>query len=266
LFNSNNTVMNQAAGIVSTDVELCDGDANANPPNCNAGVAAATAGGVRVTRTYNTPLFFTRLLNGAASTNLSVSSTAWLGGPGDGGPTLPVVVCGQTIGFDFSNPSNPGSCDPSIIGHFTPNGSDNAGYWNFEDSANANDCKDMVEGTTAVPRVTVGQNIELNNGAVTSCHQEIFDRFKDCNETTCADPDSAAAKACTVILPVVDCPSSINQDEEVKGFVALCITKVDASGNPKTLDGRLTCGVEMDGSLGSGAYLGVYADKPVLVK
>jgi hypothetical protein len=122
----------------------------------------------------------------------------------------------------------------------------------------------MVKGTQDVPRVHIGQSINLNNGAIASCHQEIEDRFKNCDAAACAD--ATKAPNCTAILPVVHCPGSINQSEPVRGFVALCITKVDSKGNPKTLDGNLRCGVEADGALGSGVYLGVYADKPVLVR
>src|SRR5918999_5288411 len=57
LFNADNTVMNQSAGIVSSDVTVCGG--SASNPQCPWAVAT-TAGGVKVTRTYNTPLFFTR--------------------------------------------------------------------------------------------------------------------------------------------------------------------------------------------------------------
>src|SRR5215470_12185876 len=51
-FNPDNVVMNTNAGIVDTDVALCDGNPNANPPNCGAGVSAKNAAGVKVTRTY----------------------------------------------------------------------------------------------------------------------------------------------------------------------------------------------------------------------
>src|SRR5262245_14782194 len=93
-FNTKNVVMNTAAGIVDSDVVLCDGNPNAIPPNCNAAVLPAKAGGVKVTRTYTTPLVFTRFVNGLPSTDLAVSSIAWLGGPGGcpSGQCLPVAV------------------------------------------------------------------------------------------------------------------------------------------------------------------------------
>jgi hypothetical protein len=125
LFNTDNTVMNQAAGIATSDVQLCDGDANS--PNCPA-TDITKAGGVKVTKTYNTPLFFTRFLNGASSTNITVSSTAWLGGPSGTSPELPVVLCEQAI---YSNPNDPNrECVSPYSVKFSPNGRDNGGYWN----------------------------------------------------------------------------------------------------------------------------------------
>src|SRR5262245_35984522 len=237
-FNSNNAVMNSSAGVASTDVELCDGNPNANPPNCNGAVLPAKAQGVKVTRTYNTPLFFTRFVNGAGSTNISVSSTAWLGGPAtlpctaamDGGSCLPIAVCDQEIGYDPNAPGGP-TCNPSIPIQFSPTGANNAAWWNSPGagSTSASQCKGMVGGTIPVPTVSIGDPLDLNNGQISSCMNDIDDRFERCNAATCALPaNNIARRLCTAILPIVACSAGqpISMTEPVLGFAAICITNV----------------------------------------
>ena len=73
--NSQNTVMNQGAGIGSGDIEYCNGDPQSSF-TCSG--TTTPANGVRVTKTYSTPLFF-GLLNGGSPANITVTATAWLG-------------------------------------------------------------------------------------------------------------------------------------------------------------------------------------------
>jgi len=282
-FNSQNAVMNAAAGITSTNVELCDGNANANPPNCGAGVGASKAGGVKVTRTYTAPLFFTRFINGATSTNLTVSSTAWLGGPtapcpSGGGATacLPVAVCDKEIHWDPSAPGGP-TCDPSIITKFSPTGVNNGAWWNKANAGQPSgaECKGMVAGTVPIPQIVVGDPLDLNNGSVNSCLQDIQDKFlkapNNCSAAKCALPPSDPQRlACTAILPIVACSagSPINMNASpVLGFVAICIDDTVSKGGSKLLSGPLNCNVAAQGTIGGGQFsFGIYANKPVLVQ
>ncbi len=279
VFNANNAVMNASAGIVSTDVQLCGG--STNPPNCNpTAVPAVTPGnaaGVRVTRTYNTPLVFTRFVNGQASTNLTVSSTAWLGGPATlpcptgGASCLPVSVCDQEIHYNPNAPGGP-TCDPTIPVHFSPTGVNNGAWWNAAGagSANAAVCKAMVAGTTPVPQVGIGDPLDLNNGQITACLQDIKTKFNGCNAAKCALlPTDPARIACTAILPIVGCsagqPLNMN-NTPVLGFTAICVTNVVATpASSSTIDGTLNCNITAAG-IGGGPQFGIYATKPVLVE
>ncbi len=280
-FNSKNAVMNASAGITGTNVQLCDGNANANPPNCGAGVSAKTAAGVKVTRTYNAPLFFTRFVNGASSTNLTVSSTAWLGGPTVPCPTggtacLPVAICDKEIHYDPNAIGGP-SCDPSIITKFSPTGANNGAWWNKAGagSSNAAVCKAMVAGTTPIPAIAIGDPLDLNNGSVNSCLQDIQAKYMNpptsCSAAKCAlAPSDPARIACTAILPIVGCQagSPINMNNSpVLGFAAICIDDTISQGGNKLLSGPLNCNITAQGSLGGGVFsFGIYANKPVLVQ
>ncbi len=273
-FNTNNAVMNASAGIASTDVQLCDGSPNANPPHCGVGVSAKNAGGVKVTRTYNAPLFFTRFVNGASSTNISVSSTAWLGGPANlpcptGAPScLPVSICDKEINYDPTASGGP-TCNPSIPIVFSPTGSNNGAYWSLG-STNASQCKGMVNGTIPIPPVSVGQIIDLNNGQITSCLKDIETKFNGCDAAKCAlAPTDPARLACTAILPIVGCSAGmpLSMNTPVLGFAALCVTNVVSTPASKAvIDGTLNCNVTVSALGGGGTPFGIYANKPVLVQ
>jgi hypothetical protein len=261
-----NTVMNASAELTIDDAEFCWGDPE-NPTCSSSPPDFRTVGGVRITKTFAAPLYFARLFNGNQRSDITVSATGWLGGVRRGRPGLPVTVCGEAFGFNFNNPSDYGSCKPGLAGRFYANGSDNAGYWNFMAEANAKDCKDMVEGKKPVPEISVGDMITLNNGEIASCHNALEVRFKGCDKDACdGKKGEGERKRCTAIVPVVDCPNSINQTEEVRGFVAVCFTNIGSKGNPKPLDVQLDCNVQLEESWGAGPNFGVYADRPVLVK
>jgi hypothetical protein len=264
LFNTNNTVMNQAAGISASDVQVCDGSPSS--PVCPAS-DLSTAGGVKVTKTYNTPLFFTRFLNGVGSTNISVSATAWLGGLAGIRPDLPVVLCGEAVGFDPSAPEG-SNCDPAATLTFNPNGTDTAGYWNYpaNDNMNASTCKDYVENPSHIPNINVNDIIDTNNGVANSCLKDIDDKYASCTPAKCAlAADHPDRKACTAVIPIIDCPNSINKDVPVKGFASLCITAVESQGKNKFIDANLSCFVTAPG-IGGGPFFGTYPEKPVLVQ
>jgi hypothetical protein len=267
LFNSDNTVMNQAAGITGSHVVVCEGSASS--PTCPA-TDFTKANGVRVTRTYNTPLFFARLLNGSASTDISVSSTAWLGAPAGLAPDLPVALCQEEINFNPSAPGGP-TCNPGVSAEFSPSNSDNAGWWNKPSvgPANASDCKKMVNGTMPIPHINVGEPIDTNNGEITSCHKEVEDRFKNCTSATCAlAPDNAQRIACTAVLPIVNCSGGIGGDLIVLGFAAMCITGVNSTpASSAFINGTLNCNITAPGSIGGGNdFFGIHAERPVLIQ
>ncbi len=263
--NSQNTVMNQDAAIANTDVEFCTGDPEASF-TCTA--ATAPAVGVRVTKTYSTPLFFGKILNGGNPTDITVSAIAWLGGPTGLGPDLPIAACTSQIGWD-----GPGStCDPTLRADLSANNVDNAGWFTVPpDSANAKDCKDMVKGDKEIPFLYGGQEINLNNGQITACQWEIYYRFQECFESVCPDCCNQSSPSynpdCVVSLPIIDCDNTINQQGDILLFASLCITNVIAEpANEAEIAATLVCDAEAPGSVGGGFVLGTYAGLPVLVE
>jgi hypothetical protein len=262
--NSNNKVMNQAAGIAASNVQVCDGSPSS--PGCPA-TNLSKAGGVKVSKTYNTPLFFTRLLNGVGNTNISVESTAWLGGPVeiDGEGDLPVTLCASGVGYDPSAPNCLAGKNP---GNMAPHRSGVAGWWNKDAPASAKACKDHVDGSVPMPHVAIGDTINVQNGQDTSCMKKIEDRFASCTTAICNGPASTAKTNCTVVLPIVSACTPFNQTRVVNGFVALCVTRVQANpASSAAIEGVVGCGVQANSEgLGGGPFFGVYADHPVLVK
>jgi hypothetical protein len=263
--NSQNTVMNQDAAIANTDVEFCTGD-----PDTSFTCTAATtpAVGVRVTKTYSTPLFFGKILNEGNPTDITVSAIAWLGGPAGLGPDLPLAICTSQIGWD-----GPGStCDPTLLADLSANNVDNAGWFTVPPtSANANDCKNMVMEEMEIPFLYGGQEINLNNGQISACQEQVYYRFEECFESVCPDCCNQSSPSynpdCVVTLPVIDCDNTINQQSDIVLFASLCITNViwDPASNA-TIDATLICDAEAPGSVGGGFVLGTYAGLPVLLE
>lgn len=273
--NSNN-VMNTSPDVQPTNIELCSGDPNGpygDPSGwtCTAGAPAPPIGGVRVTRTFAAPLFLAGLISGQRQATITVSATAWLGSPAGGQPELPVTVCRQEI-YENSS-SGPRTCKPNYSVDFNPNNRDNGAYWNFDPATPTNppnptssQCRDWVKNPEKIPYIALDQPIGLNNGSITSCLQDIERDYGKCTEAICNGPDGPEKERCTVIVPVVDCPNNINQQEPAKEFAAICVTGVKA--NPASgayIKGKLKCNVPMPGG-GGGIPSGVNATRPVLVR
>jgi hypothetical protein len=267
--NSNNTVLNQSADIAGNDIELCNGNPN-DTPNClpGAGTYPTPAAGVKVTKTYSIPLFFARRLSETNNVDITVSSTAWLGGAAGLYPTLPVVLCGQELGIDFYKSD---SCEPYST-KFTPDGVDNSGYWfGYGESTDSDVCKARVNGTQQVPYLGVGYQIELKNGQDNNCHKAIEKRFQGCDVDACngggiPNANGKTAQDCTAFVPIVNCPKTINNQETVAGFAAMCITEVNSKSSDKYIAANRVCGATGPNSFGGGPDFGVYAERPVLVK
>ena len=284
--NSNNTVMNQAAGVVGADIEFCTGNPD-GVSTCSASTFPTPADGVRVTRTYSTPLFFSRILNGGNNANITVSSIAWLGGPGGYCPDLPIALCAQNIGYT-PNASGTFTCNESLDAQLVPNQVDNAGWFApLPETANAAWCKAVLQGSMACPSTGYGQVIDLNNGEITVCQKLLEKKFADAGcftppvydslgnlispgieGTVCDNPNATAAqvKACTATLPVVNCPGSINPDLPIIGYASVCIKYVQATpASAAVTKINLECNVPATGP-GGGVFLGTYATRPALIK
>jgi Flp pilus assembly protein TadG len=277
-FNSSNNVMNGSSGIDgSTNVEFCTGKSTA-PACVPAGSVSDTkkVAGVKVTRTYQAPLFFGKLFNGGSTNNITVSSIAWLGGPGGLSPDLPVALCKAEVGYDPNASGGPTcSSDPPFNAiDFTPSKTDNAGWWNKVGVGQPSDseCKKMVNGTEPVPFLNLTDPIDLNNGQLTSCQKAIEDKFmanNECSAEKCAlAPTDPQRLKCTVILPIVDCGASTTGNVPVLAFAAMCITNVVSTpASSAGISGTLNCNVKPPTPpLGGGDSFGIFAGRPVLVK
>src|SRR5713226_2742293 len=276
----NNTVLGQTLSF-STNGQICGGDSN--NPQCPWTGAASQAAGVRVTKSYATPLFFSRILDpSTANTNISVSSIAWLGGVEGLQPNLPVVLCAGPIGYDPSAPScrtphriSMQGCDSSITNNANCNsGGNNGGWWTPQSvSASDSQCRCYVDarfGSTCSsppPFLNIGDTINLQNGVSNDCHKDIGDstRYGNCTESVCSGSDATAKANCTVEIPIVaNC--TFNGSQNVIGFAAMCITKVDSSGANGFIDGDLNCSAESSTANPGGPQFGIYPTKAVLVR
>jgi hypothetical protein len=258
--NSDNAVMNEGAGLTNTDVDFCTGTPDS--PTCPS--SDIPASGVKVTKTYAAPLFFSRILNGGkSSTNITVSSIAWLGRAECGPNCFPVGLCKDQVKY-------PASCSKSDewdgVANQSPSTTDDSAWWTPVDvSTNAKACKDMVNDPRKVPNIKVGDLVDRSNGQIGSCLEDVETRFidtSDCSAAKCA----AKHPACTVVLPVFDCIGSPTHPAPVEGFVSLCISDVQSKSKPKFVQGTMICDVTPSGSGGGGPFLGTYGERPTLVK
>jgi Flp pilus assembly protein TadG len=264
---SDNSVIKGPAGLKMADAQFCGGSASS--PTCPwPSSDFNTAGGVKVSRTFQVPVFFGRLLDGKSTADITVSSTAWLGGAQGLRPDLDVAICGNKppagVGYD---PSAPSCSNKTPTIDFSPSTTNNGAWWAFGTNINASNCRDFVNHPDTIPFVQRGDSINLNNGQITSCMNAVDDRFKDCTPTICSGPDSQQKRDCTVIIPIITCPGGpITGSLDVQGFAALCVT--DVVSNPASdasIKGNLICNVTRDAVPGA-PFFGIYPDHAALVK
>jgi hypothetical protein len=274
-----NMVMTGSSNISVADVQYCSGDPTGpldDPVNgytCTANMKPAD--GVKVTKPYSTPLFFSRILNGGNNADITVSSTAWLGGPGAFCPTIPVALCAQNIGY---NPPSSFTCNESLDATLIPNTSDSAGWWApLGQDANAEWCQGVLNGTNKSCS-SFSQTINLNNGQINVCQGLLQNKFASLGcftprkgqtagiPGTQCDPggDPELRKKCTVTLPIVKCGNSINQQQKIVGYASTCIKYIQ--DNPDAISKvNLECSATADAP-GGGPSLGTYATRPALIK
>lgn len=264
---ADNTVMNQDSGTVASSsvIEVCSGGPAPGDLQCPAAGAPPDVWGtaVRVTRTFPTPLFLSRVIMGSAgaSTNITVSSTAFLGGVGEGQPDIPVALRGCKVGW-------PQSCNaPRTIQ--SPETQDNSFFTIFDQTGN-DTCKKMAAGTEPIPVVHVGDEIKaVGSGQADSCLADLKDRY--CIERTGNKNCDGEEGPWCVTMPVTDCPSAdTGQGKDsgtVVGFATMCITNIQdgRKGTPKLIAAELGCNFVEQGPSG-GQFFGTYANRPVLVR
>ncbi len=226
---SSNNVMNQDAGIIGSQVSQ-GGNAevvtyNSTTDTITAPVNPAAANGVRVTKGFNTPLFFSRLLNGGDPTTINVSATAVIRMR----PSLPVdLIC---------NPDN-SACPPPYGSQIilnvtqTPSPKDDSSFTSYYiQNASASEFKNMVQNPNSIPCLTMGDPIEIANGQDNSVMKDIRDAF-DQNKKPIDldnDPSTPPVLAWPVILPVVSTYFNPNQTSPVIGFTWISIYEVNTN-------------------------------------
>lgn len=268
-----NDVRGDSADVASSAVEFLEYDVETDAFACESGCDPEFVNAVRVTKTdYRAPFFFSWARNAfgagdASSIDVQVSSTAYLGCPSgvDGAGIGPIAL--RECAIDYPNDCNvernlvcqSGTCETeSETG-------DNSAFTTFN-LTGANVCKQIASGNppnNLVDTVHTGDVINLvGTGQVTSCLNEVKDRFDHCTDASCASepPDPS----CVLTLPVVSCggPSS---SATIVGFATACVTEVAAHGSEKWVKGTLECGPQEPGGPG-GSCFGTFAKRPVLVR
>jgi len=83
----------------------------------------------------------------------------------------------------------------------------------------------------------------------------------------CCNQSSAGYdESCVVLLPVIECDDTINQQNNIDLFASLCITNVITKpATDAIIDSTLVCDVEAGNGVGGGLMFGTYAGLPVLV-
>ena len=201
------------------------------------------------------PLFLTPLLNlmGAsapATSNLNVTATAVL----QARPQLPFTIVTCTVGnFTGSWSQTPSTTDNSAFTSFTLG------------SANVNTMRDMVSANCgAIPPVGIGSCININNGQDTPVLQEIIKAFGPTKAPFTDPPKDPEDCFLVPVIPDVPVGANLNKCRPMESLARLCITHVNAPGQPNfsppmSISGRITdCNVPL--------YAVTQCSVPVLVR
>jgi len=218
--NDENTVMKQPAGITASNVEVVAYNSTTHLVSTPA--SFSDANGIRVTRGFDTPLFFGRLLNDGQTPTMNVSAVA-------------VTRIRPSLPFDLIGDPPPGEITYEL--RQSPSPTDDSSFTSFFiQNASSAEFKEMVNNPTLIPCLMKGDQIELNNGQVNSTLKEIKDVFEEKKKD---DVNSSSGYSWPVLLPVIS-PSDFdsnnpNQTVPIDNFAVINITDVDTQGNPKTI-------------------------------
>ena len=190
------------------------------------------------------PLFLTPLLNlmgysAPGTANLNVTATAVL----QARPQLPFTIVGCTVGTFTASWSQ------------TPSTTDNSAFTSFTlPSANVNTMRDMVSASCGtIPPVGIGSCINLNNGQDTPVLQEIIKAFGPRNAPFTDPPKDPEDCFLVPVIPDAPVGGNLNQCRPMQSLARLCITNVNAPGQPDfsppmSISGRITdCNVPIYG-------------------
>ena len=177
------------------------------------------------------PLFLTPLLNlmgftAPAQANLNITATAVLLNR----PELPFALVGCTVGPTMLSWSQ------------TPSPTDNSAFTSFTlGSANVDLMRDLVSNTCAtMPPVGIGTCINLNNGQDTPVLKEILKVHGPDNAPFTDPPKDPEDCFLVPVIPNEPVDANLNKCRPMQALARLCITKIDATGNPKFVSGKIT--------------------------
>ena len=184
-----------------------------------------------VSRLFLTPLL--NLFGGSvpAKANLNVTATAVL----QARPQLPFTIVGCTVGNFTASWSQ------------TPSTTDNSAFTSFTlPSANVNTMRDLVSASCGtIPPVGIGSCINLNNGQDTPVLQEIIQTFGPRSAPFTDPPKDPEDCFLVPVIPNAPVDGNLNQCRPMQALARLCITNVNAPGQPNfsppmSVSGRIT--------------------------
>jgi Flp pilus assembly protein TadG len=182
------------------------------------------------------PLFLTPLLNlmgftAPAQANLNITATAVLLNR----PELPLAIVDCKVG------------DTTLSWSQTPSPTDNSAFTSFTfGSANVNLMRDLVSNNcSTMPPVGIGTCINLNNGQDTPVLQEILKVHSSANVPFTDPPRDPEDCFLVPIIPNAPVDANINQCRPMQGLARMCITNINAPGQPNfhppmSVSGKIT--------------------------
>jgi Flp pilus assembly protein TadG len=182
------------------------------------------------------PLFLTPLLNlmgfaAPAQANLNITATAVLLNR----PELPLALVECAVG------------DTTLSWSQTPSPTDNSAFTSFTlGSANVNTMRDLVSNTcSTMPPVAINSCINLNNGQDTPVLQEILKVHSSANVPFTDPPRDPEDCFLVPVIPNEPVDANINKCRPMKALARLCITKINAPGQPNfhppmSVSGKIT--------------------------
>ncbi len=216
--NGENTVMNKPAGITASNLEVVAYNSTTHLVSTPA--SFSDVNGIRVTRGFDTPLFFGRLLNDGQTPTINVSAVA-------------VTRLRPSLPFNLIDDPLPGE----IIYEITqsPSPSDNSSYTSFFTVSTSDEVLNtFLNKPGTIPCLMAGDQIELNNGQVNTVLKNIKGIF---NTNKTPDPNSPSGVSWQVLVPIIS-PSDFDSNNPVQtapiaNFAVLNITEVKTQGDPK---------------------------------
>ena len=195
------------------------------------------------------PLSFSRILGGMADKEITaeaVGLTGYVGTAPPGAGTFPLAVDVNKV---------PPNNTPFRI-HLNPNPDDDGCWHSFNiPNTNASDLRKFIDGTLATPQVSVGDQINVQNGVDDSVVQDIARQLAT---------RTAQGQTYDVLVPIIPVGTH-STSAEVLGFATLEITEVVAQGGDNYIEGHIIPNYVAPGMVPGGPNYGTWAGSPKMV-